>query len=87
MAHPDSFVTFLESTAYRQAPPSDCVGTRLVAVDDVEELKSLLRRLRNGAMLHIIWRDLNGRSDLAETTRSLTATGRAADRCCGCEAA
>ena len=72
MAHPDSFVAFLESTAYRQAPPSDCVGTRLAAVDDVEELKSLLRRLRNGAMLHIIWRDLNGRSDLAETTRSLT---------------
>ncbi len=72
MAHPDEFVGFLESGDYRQPPPTDPVGDRLTTVDDIESLKTLLRRLRNAAMLHIIWRDLNGRSDLAETTRSLT---------------
>ena len=76
-AHPDVFVAFLESTAYRQPPPGDPVGDALATVGDVESLKSLLRRQRNAAMLHIIWRDLNGRSDLAETTRSLS---RLADR-------
>ena len=72
MAHPDAFVGFLESGDYRQPPLTDPVGDRLMTVDDIESLKILLRRLRNAAMLHIIWRDLNGRSDLAETTRSLT---------------
>ena len=47
-------------------------ATRSTVVEDIDALKQLLRRLRNSAMLHIIWRDLNGRSDLAETTRSLT---------------
>lgn len=75
-AHPDAFIGFLESTDYRHPPPTDPfgnpVGDRLASVDDIESLKTQLRRVRNTAMLHIIWRDLNGRSDLAETTRSLT---------------
>ncbi len=71
-AHPDAFVGFLESGIYRQPPPGDPVGDLLAPTDDVESLKTLLRRLRNATLLHIIWRDLNGRSDLAETTRSLT---------------
>ncbi len=77
LADPDAFVAFLEAHAYRHAPPGDPVGDRLGVVEDVDALKNLLRRLRNAAMLHVIWRDLNGRSDLAETTRSLT---RLADR-------
>ena len=68
---------FLEARAYRHAPPADPVGDALGDVEDVDALKKLLRRLRNAAMLHVIWRDLNGRSDLAETTRSLS---RLADR-------
>jgi len=77
LADPGAFVAFLEARTYRHAPPGDSVGHRLGDIEDVDGLKKLLRRLRNAAMLHIIWRDLNGRSDLAETTRSLT---RLADR-------
>ncbi len=69
---PDAFIALLESEAYQEPPPADFVGNTLDAVADVDALKVLLRRLRNAAMLHIIWRDLNGRADVAETTRSLT---------------
>ena len=71
-AQPETFVDFLESNAFEAAPAADFVGGSLRAIADVESLKTVLRRLRNAAMLHIIWRDLNGRSDVAETTRSLT---------------
>jgi glutamate-ammonia-ligase adenylyltransferase len=71
-AQPEVFVDFLESNAFEAAPVADFVGESLREVADVEALKSALRRLRNAAMLHIIWRDLNGRSDVAETTKSLT---------------
>ena len=38
-------------------------------------------------MLHIIWRDVNGRADVAETTAFADAARRPADRCCGRETA
>ena len=71
-AQPEAFAAFLESKAYEQAPPADFVGSAIDSTADIESLKSVLRRLRNAAMLHIIWRDLNGRADVAETTKSLT---------------
>ena len=40
--------------------------------DDIESLQRVLRRLRNAALVHIIWRDVNGRADVEETTASLT---------------
>ncbi len=69
---PEAFAGFLQSQAYLQPPSSDVVGYALAGVEDVEVLKSRLRHLRNATMLHIIWRDLNHRSELAETTHSLT---------------
>ncbi len=72
VTRPDAFVALLESGAYERSPPVDFVGSALDPVTDVDALKSQLRRLRNAAMLHIIWHDLNGRADVAETTQSLT---------------
>jgi glutamate-ammonia-ligase adenylyltransferase len=71
-AQPDVLLDLLEASAYQHMPPDDFVGAAFDTVGGVEGLKTTLRRLRNAAMLHIIWRDLNGRADVAETTRSLT---------------
>ena len=71
-AQPDAFIAFLESHAYEQALDVELLGAALESAADVESLARSLRRLRNAAMLHIIWRDLNGRADVAETTKSLT---------------
>jgi glutamate-ammonia-ligase adenylyltransferase len=71
-AQAESFVAFLERGAYRGSPPLDFVGDALVGVADVETLKRTVRRVRNLAMLHVIWRDLNGRAPLAETTGALS---------------
>ena len=67
-----AFVEFLENRGFHDAPPADFVGDSLTAVGDVDELKCRLRRVRNFAMLHIIWRDVNGRAELSETTGALS---------------
>ena len=71
-AQPDVFLTMLETRAFEQAPATDFLGNALAGVDDVEALKRILRKVRNAAMVHIIWRDVNRRADVAETTGSLT---------------
>ena len=71
-AQAETFVAFLEDGGYRAAPPVDFVGASLADVGDVDALKRRLRRARNFAMLHIIWRDVNGRAELSETTGGLS---------------
>jgi len=71
-AQPDVFLTMLETQAFVRPPATDVLGDALAGIDDVEALKRILRRLRNAAMAHIIWRDVNLRADVAETTGSLT---------------
>jgi [glutamine synthetase] adenylyltransferase / [glutamine synthetase]-adenylyl-L-tyrosine phosphorylase len=44
---------------------------------DLDALKSILRVLRNRLMVAVIWRDINGQADLAETAGSMS---RMADR-------
>ncbi len=56
----------------RPRQPGILSVARSIRSTDIEALKKDLRRLRNAAMLHIIWRDLNGRADVAETTKSLS---------------
>ena len=71
-AQPETFVAFLESGAYRSAPPDDFVGEGFGDVVDIDDLKRRVRRVRNVAMLRVIWRDLTGRAPLAETTGALS---------------
>ena len=71
-AHAETFVAFLENGAYRSVPPDDFVVDAFVDVADIDSLKRQVRRVRNTAMLWVIWRDLNGRAPLAETTRALS---------------
>ena len=71
-AHPDAFVGFLETAAYHQPPPNDLVGDAVRCSRRCGSAEERASEARNATMLHIIWRDLNHRSDLAETTRSLT---------------
>src|SRR5262245_57336811 len=70
--YPAAFVEFLETGAHRSAPPADFVGHALDGSADLDDLKHALRRLRNLAMLRVIWRDLNGHAALAETTGVLS---------------
>ena len=80
MAHPDAFVAFLAVDAYRHDRRRRDLRRRRgsMGVDDVEALQArCCAGCATRAMLHIIWRDLNGRADVAETTASLT---RLADR-------
>jgi glutamate-ammonia-ligase adenylyltransferase len=68
VAQPDAFIHFLVSEAFAQP-----LGpTTIDRVDGIESLQRALRRQRNLALLHIIWRDLNGRAQVEETTASLT---------------
>jgi [glutamine synthetase] adenylyltransferase / [glutamine synthetase]-adenylyl-L-tyrosine phosphorylase len=74
---PEALLELIQQQHYR-APPPELPGAALAAVSDVDGLRMLLRRLRNAVMLHILWRDLNRRADVAETTGSMT---RLADHC------
>ncbi|HEY6597717.1 MAG TPA: bifunctional [glutamate--ammonia ligase]-adenylyl-L-tyrosine phosphorylase/[glutamate--ammonia-ligase] adenylyltransferase, partial [Pseudomonadales bacterium] len=84
VAQPDAFIHFLVSEAFarplgavaiefgRVDEDIDRVDEDIDRVDSIESLQRALRRQRNLAMLHIIWRDLNGRAQVEETTASLT---------------
>ena len=75
VAQPDAFVRFLVTESFAQPPDPVTVGAALGGAydaDDIESLQRVLRRLRNAALVHIIWRDVNGRADVEETTASLT---------------
>jgi len=67
-AHVDSFVS---------APDADVLDAAVDLDDNIDSVKSVLRRFRNRYMLHVLWRDLFGLADLDETLSSLS---RLADR-------
>src|SRR3954453_21786239 len=71
-SQPAAFAAFLASRGYRDPPPDEFVDSSFESITEVDALKKRLRQLRNAAMLHVIWRDLNGRAALAETTGALT---------------
>jgi len=64
---------------YSSGELSQRAADALQLVDSEESLMRELRRLRQREMIRIIWRDLTGLADLAETTRTLSDL---ADACC-----
>ncbi|MCW9023538.1 MAG: bifunctional [glutamate--ammonia ligase]-adenylyl-L-tyrosine phosphorylase/[glutamate--ammonia-ligase] adenylyltransferase [Gammaproteobacteria bacterium] len=50
----------------------ECWSESVEHVIDMDSLQQVLRQFRNRAMLRIIWRDIAGWADLAETTRDLS---------------
>ncbi|HSG02307.1 MAG TPA: bifunctional glutamine synthetase adenylyltransferase/deadenyltransferase, partial [Marinobacterium sp.] len=57
---------------YSSGELSQRAADALQLVDSEESLMRELRRLRQREMIRIIWRDLTGLADLAETTRTLS---------------
>ena len=62
----DNVLTFDSGKPYDEAELAAGVG------DDVEELKALLRHVRNRAMLRIVWREVQGTAGLDDTLSELS---------------
>lgn len=60
-------------TVYAEDGYQQRLQTRLAQVNDEATLQQQLRFFRHREMVRIIWRDLSGWADLAETVRELTA--------------
>jgi [glutamine synthetase] adenylyltransferase / [glutamine synthetase]-adenylyl-L-tyrosine phosphorylase len=75
--HPEVFADLIACGDLEQAHDGDALARSLDAalseVADEPALQQALRRLRRREMIRIIWRDIAGRADLAETLEHLTA--------------
>jgi len=57
---------------YAEGEMASCLNAEVASVLSAEALDAGLRQYRSRQMLRIIWRDINGLSDLLETTRDIS---------------